>query len=233
VTYNTKHNEANGENNQDGTDAHLSDNCGVEGPSTDAAIETLRLRQIKNFLLTLLISRGVPMLLSGDEMRRTQGGNNNAYCQDNETSWLDWKQLEEHQDIYRFAGAMIAFRHAHPVLRTEQFYTSTDIRWLNESGGSPDWSDPRGKHLACLIQEDEGNALLLMFNAQRHDIEFCLPALPHGARWNLAVDTSRASPTDGPAASAPTGTDHPRAYCLKARSSAIFSAARGSPAAGP
>jgi glycogen operon protein len=233
VTYRTRHNEANGENNQDGTDGNLSDNYGAEGPSTDAAIDSLRRRQIKNFLLTLLISRGVPMLLAGDEMRRTQGGNNNAYCQDNETSWLDWKLLETHQDIYRFASAMIAFRHSHPVLRTEQFYAPHDIRWLNEAGGSPDWSDPQGQHLACLIHEDGDDALLLMFNAAAHDIRFSLPALPHGARWGLAIDTSRATQPDVPTAAVHTGTDHAEAYRLEARSSAIFLAIKQDSASGP
>jgi isoamylase len=99
VSYRYKHNEANGENNHDGTDANFSENYGSEGETTDAGIESLRKRQIKNFLLTLLISRGVPMLLGGDEFRRTQGGNNNAYCQDNETSWIDWSCLEQHQEI--------------------------------------------------------------------------------------------------------------------------------------
>jgi glycogen operon protein len=232
VTYRAKHNEANDENNQDGTDANLSENYGAEGPSTDAAIETLRRRQIKNFLLTLLISRGVPMLLAGDEVRRTQGGNNNAYCQDNETSWLDWTQLEQHQEIYRFTRDMIAFRRAHPVLRKEHFYTETDIRWLSESGGSPDWSDPKAKGLACLIQEGGDDALLLMFNADTRDIDFGLPALPQGSRWNLAVDTSRVTPPDLPAAGAVTSVDHSRAYRLQARSSAIFLASKQESASG-
>jgi glycogen operon protein len=131
VSYRTKHNEANGEDNRDGTDANFSQNCGAEGATKDAGIEAVRKRQIKNFLLTLLISRGVPMLLGGDESRRTQGGNNNAYCQDNETSWFDWTDFEQHQEIYRFACGMIAFRGAHPVLSKEQFYTDTEIRWLN------------------------------------------------------------------------------------------------------
>ena len=110
VSYRAKHNEANGEDNRDGTDANFSENYGAEGETTDAGIEAVRNRQIKNFLLTLLISRGVPMLLGGDEFRRTQGGNNNAYCQDNETSWYDWTCLERHQEIYRFARGLIAFR---------------------------------------------------------------------------------------------------------------------------
>ena len=121
----------------------------AEGETTDAGIETLRKRQIKNFLLTLLISRGVPMLLGGDEFRRTQGGNNNAYCQDNETSWIDWSCLEQHQEIYRFARGMIAFRRAHPVLSKEQFYTDAEIRWFGPQGGLPNWADPKRKTV-CL-----------------------------------------------------------------------------------
>ena len=222
VSYHTKHNEANGENNQDGTDANLSDNYGAEGPSTDAAIETLRRRQIKNFLLTLLISRGVPMLLAGDEVRRTQGGNNNAYCQDNETSWLDWTGLEKHQEIYRFTHDMIAFRRGHPVLCKEQFYTETDIRWLSAAGDPPDWFDSKAKRFACLIQEGGDDALLLMFNADTHDIDFNLPALPQGLFWNLAIDTSRVTPADLFAAGAETLVDNSRAYRLQAHSSAIF-----------
>ncbi|MGA9134081.1 MAG: glycogen debranching protein GlgX, partial [Candidatus Sulfotelmatobacter sp.] len=141
VSYRYKHNEANGENNHDGTNANFSENYGAEGETTDAGIETLRKRQIKNFLLTLLISRGVPMLLGGDEFRRTQRGNNNAYCQDNETSWVDWTNLEQHQEIYRFARGMIAFRRAHSILSQEHFYTHAEIRWFNPHGGLPHWTD--------------------------------------------------------------------------------------------
>ena len=135
VSYRYKHNEANGENNHDGTDANFSENYGSEGETKDAGIETLRKRQIKNFLLTLLISRGVPMLLGGDEFRRTQGGNNNAYCQDNETSWVDWTNLEQHQEIFRFAHGMIAFRRAHPILSKEQFYTDAEIQLVQPARG--------------------------------------------------------------------------------------------------
>jgi isoamylase len=141
VSYNDKHNEANGENGQDGINANFSANYGAEGGTKDTGIESVRKRQIKNFLLTLLVSRGVPMLLGGDEFRRTQGGNNNAYCQDNETSWIDWNQLEQHQEIYRFAQGMIAFRRAHPVLSKEQFYTDAEIQWFGPQGGLPNWTD--------------------------------------------------------------------------------------------
>ena len=150
VSYRDKHNEANGESNRDGTNDNLSENYGVEGETENAQIESIRKRQIKNFLLTLLISRGVPMLLGGDEFRRTQRGNNNAYCQDNETSWVDWTHLEQHQEIYRFAHGMIAFRCAHPVLSKEQFYTDAEIQWLNPAGGLPDWFDPKEKYARLL-----------------------------------------------------------------------------------
>ncbi len=175
VSYRYKHNEANGENNRDGTDANFSENYGCEGETTDAGIETLRNRQIKNFLLTLMISRGVPMLLGGDEFRRTQGGNNNAYCQDNETSWVDWTHLEQHQEIYRFAHGMIAFRRAHPVLSKEQFYTDAEIQWFGSHGGLPNWADPKAKHFACLIHEEEQGALYVMFNADADAVDFSLP----------------------------------------------------------
>ena len=141
VSYERKHNEANGEDNRDGTDDNLSANYGVEGESDVPAVEALRRRQIKNFLLTLAVSRGVPMLLGGDEFRRTQRGNNNAYCQDNETSWLDWSLRHRHDEILRFARTVLALRRAHPVLRREAFYTDDDIQWFDPRGRRPDWSD--------------------------------------------------------------------------------------------
>ena len=149
VSYRNKHNEANGENNHDGTNNNLSENYGAEGGTADDQIESTRKRQIKNFLLTLLVSRGVPMLLGGDEFRRTQGGNNNAYCQDNETSWVDWTHLKQHQEIHRFAQGMMAFRRAHPILSKEQFYSDAEILWFNPQQGSPNWADPKGKELGC------------------------------------------------------------------------------------
>ena len=182
VSYRAKHNEANGENDQDGTDANFSENYGSEGETTDAGIESLRKRQIKNFLLTLLISRGVPMLLGGDEFRRTQGGNNNAYCQDNETSWYDWTCLEEQREIFHFTRSMIAFRWAHPILSKEQFYTDAEIRWFSPLQQSPNWFDPKEKQLACLIHEGEQCALYLMFNAGGDAVDFGLPPAPSGAR---------------------------------------------------
>jgi glycogen operon protein len=162
------------------------------------------------------------MLLSGDEARRTQGGNNNAYCQDNEASWFDWTDVEKHQEIYRFACGMIAFRVAHPVLSKEQFYTDTEIRWFNPGGGVPDWFDAKAKSLGCLIQENEHAALLLMFNAGESDTAFDLPPLPQGLRWYLVVDTAGLTPQDLFVAGAEALLDQSQFYRLQQRSSAIL-----------
>ena len=196
VSYNQKHNEENGESSRDGTDANYSDNCGVEGPSQDPAVESMRNRLIKNFVLTLFISRGVPMLLGGDEFRRTQRGNNNAYCQDNEVSWFDWSLLEKHKEIRRFTRGMIAFRRAHPALRRETFYTDSDIKWFAPNGAAPDWSDHLQKSFACLILGQTEPDLFILFNADTRSVDFSIPALPAGKIWRLAVDTSRAAPDD-------------------------------------
>ena len=222
VSYRNKHNESNGENNHDGTDANFSENYGTEGEAADAGIETLRKGQIKNFLLTLFISRGVPMLLGGDEIRRTQGGNNNAYCQDNETSWYDWSRLEQHSDIFRFARGMIAFRRAHPILSEEHFYTDAEIHWFGPQGVLPNWSDPEEKQFACLIHEDEQSALYLMFNAGVEAVEFGLPPAPRETQWHLAVDTSRASPQDFFAAGEEPLCEDTKTYHLGPRSSVIL-----------
>ena len=222
VSYRTKHNEANGENNRDGTNANFSDNFGIEGETSDIRFESLRKRQIKNFLLTLFISRGVPMLLGGDEFRRTQGGNNNAYCQDNETSWHDWGQLEQHQEIHRFVRGMIAFRRAHPVLSEERFYTDAEVRWLAPSGKQPDWFDSKARTLGCLIRESAEGALLFIFNADTKDVNFDMPALPHGSHWDLVIDTSGVTPPDFLAAGRQAFADNAKTYPLQGRSSAIF-----------
>jgi isoamylase len=196
VSYNQKHNIENGESNRDGSDANYSDNCGVEGPSQDAGVEGMRNRLIKNFLLTLFISRGVPMLLGGDEFRRTQRGNNNAYCQDNEVSWFDWSLLEKHKEIHRFTKGMIAFRRAHPVLRREKFYTDAEIKWFAPNGAAPHWADQWEKSLACLILGQTEPDLFLLFNADTRPVDFFVPALPAGKIWRLAVDTARTAPDD-------------------------------------
>jgi len=222
VSYRFKHNEANGESNHDGADYNLSDNYGVEGASEDARIESVRKRQIKNFLLTLFISRGVPMLLGGDEFRRSQGGNNNAYCQDNETSWLDWTNLERHQEIYRFARGLIRFRRTHAVLSKEQFYSDREIHWFSPRGDLPHWLDPKEKQFACLIHEDERHGLCLMFNAGADAVEFRLPPAPPGTDWRLAVDTFREAPQDLFAEGEEPPCEHAPTWPLGPRSSAIL-----------
>ncbi len=195
VSYARKHNEANGENNRDGLEENYSANHGAEGESSDPAIEAVRRRQIKNFLLTLALSRGVPMLLGGDEFRRSQRGNNNAYCQDNETSWLDWSLLRRHEEVFRFACRALAFRRAHRALRQETFYTAAEARWFGPSGDSPDWNDPRQKCLACLVHGPDGPDLYLMFNAGTQPARFVLPPRQPGT-WRLAVDTAQPPPHD-------------------------------------
>jgi len=196
VSYTQKHNDENGEFSRDGSDANYSDNCGVEGPSQDPGVENMRNRLIKNFLLTLFISRGVPMLLGGDEFRRTQRGNNNAYCQDNEVSWFDWSLLEKHAEIHRFTRGLIAFRRAHPVLRREKFYTDQEIKWFAPNGATANWADQRQKCLACQVLGQTEPDLLLLFNADTRSVDFSIPALPAGKIWLLAVNTSRAAPDD-------------------------------------
>ncbi len=222
VSYRYRHNEVNGENNRDGSADNFSENYGAEGETADAATEAVRKRQIKNFLVTLLVSRGVPMLLGGDEFRRTQRGNNNAWCQDNDISWFDWSYLDRHGEVFRFTRGMIAFRRAHPVLSTEQFYTDAEIQWIGPSGGSPDWFDPKGKAFGCVIADNVSSKLLLLFNAGAESIGFRLPGPPDSTNWLLAVDTSGPSPRDLFADGEEPAVDSSRPYNLKARSSAIF-----------
>jgi isoamylase len=216
VSYAEKHNLANGEQSRDGANDNFSANCGVEGPTQDPLVEILRKRQVKNFLLTLFISRGVPMLLGGDEFRRTQAGNNNAYCQDNETSWYDWSYLERHPDIHRFTRHVIALRRAHPMLSREQFYSNEDISWFGPSQRPPDWQDPHAKAIACLIQDGAGEALFLLFNASDNLAIFHVPVAPNQARWRLAVDTSRDDTEAEPL------VDALQPYTLEPHSSAVL-----------
>ena len=222
VSYIHKHNQANGEDNRDGTDENYSANYGVEGETDDPRIEAVRLRQIKNFLLTLLVSRGVPMLLGGDEFRRTQHGNNNAYCQDNEISWYDWSLVDRQREIHRFARHMIQLRRAYPVLTRERFYTDDEIRFFNPTGAPPNWSDNREKHLGVQLTEGDGICLCLLFNAWTEDTSFALPSLPKGRSWHLTADTAQASPRDICPPGQETALENPHHYRLEARSSAIL-----------
>jgi isoamylase len=222
VSYRHKHNKANGENNRDGTDENYSDNYGTEGETDDPEIEAVRKRQVKNFLLTLFISRGVPMLLGGDEFRRTQRGNNNAYCQDNEISWHDWTFLERHQDICRFARGLIAFRLTHRVLTKEAFYTDDEIRWFSPVGTLPNWFDQKERRLACLILGQDEPDVYLMFNAGTEAARFVLPIAPHARHWHLAVDTFRPSPQDLLGTGEEVALDDQTGYQVGPRSSVIL-----------
>jgi isoamylase len=220
-SYCDKHNEANGENNHDGSNDNFSENYSVEGETLDARIEAIRNTQVKNLLLTLLISRGVPMLLGGDEFRRSQGGNNNAYCQDNEISWHDWSLLDKHNDIYRFTRNMIAFRQAHPTLSVERFYTDAEIHWFNQLGVLPNWDDSKARQLACMIHENAQSVLYLMFNAANTIVDFKLPNILPNLRWHLVVDTSGVSPQDFIDTAQMPVLDDQHNYRVSARTSVI------------
>ena len=201
VSYNEKHNEANGEDNRDGSDDNASWNCGAEGETDDPGIKKLRLRQMMNATSLLLTSRGVPMLLSGDEFANTQYGNNNAYCQDNEISWLDWNRLSQYRDLFTFTKNMIAFRKAHPVLRIDRYehcYNGTGYPELSFHSLKP-WELDRNAHNLCfayLYAEDhikfhtEADAFLyICVNAHWESHEFGLPIIPKEFRWLIAADT--------------------------------------------
>jgi glycogen operon protein len=211
VSYNDKHNEANGEGNRDGQNDNRSWNCGIEGPSEDAAIEALRRRQVKNFMVAMLISIGTPMLLMGDEMGRTQRGNNNAYCQDNELSWLDWRLLDSHAGLHRFVSTLIGQRlrwvqwietsgEAGVGLSLNELLRRAEIDWHGTTLAQPDW-DEDSHSLACTIRSGPGHVpfwLHLMFNAYWEPLDFELPAVPETAMsdWQRWIDTARESPED-------------------------------------
>jgi isoamylase len=229
VSFRCKHNLANGESDCDGADENYSANYGTEGPTGDAAIEAIRTRQIKNFFLTLFVSRGVPMLLGGDEFRRTQRGNNNAYCQDNELSWYDWRELDRNADIHDFVKRMIAFRRAHPLLSRESFYTSAEVSWSTPGGTVPDWGDAGARALGCLIRDPGGpDSLYLMFNAEDKPRSFLIPPVPAGCRWRLDVDTAADLPVSGAEAQVPAG----ELRTLQSRSSAVLVAVPADAAVG-
>src|SRR5271167_498415 len=228
VSYNEKHNLANGENNQDGSNANLSWNCGVEGATSDPAIDVLRARQRKNFAAILFFSHGVPMMLSGDEMGRTQQGNNNAYCQDNEISWVNWDFAKENADLLRFFQLMIAFRKRCPMLRRDTFALDGDtgfhVTWHGAKRLSAGWS-PESRSVAMQWTQlhPDGTRDDVHFIAHAHweDREFELPDI--GQReWFRLVDTALPSPQD----IAEEGQEFPLLsqdrYSIKARSVAIF-----------
>jgi glycogen operon protein len=201
VSYNQKHNEANGEGNRDGANDNLSWNCGVEGPTDDPEVERLRNRQIKNFFAVTLLALGTPMLLMGDEVRRTQHGNNNAYCQDNDISWFDWTLLDKHRDVHRFVKTLVDFRLRRdlswedPGLSLNQLLRQGEIRWHGVRLNQPDWSDD-SHSLAAAARSLKARYLLhLMLNAYWEPLAFELPP-PEAPGWYRLVDTFLESPDD-------------------------------------
>jgi isoamylase len=202
VSYNQKHNEANGESNRDGANDNRSWNCGVEGPTDDPAVEKLRNRQVKNYLTVTLMSLGVPMILMGDEVRHTQGGNNNAYCQDNETSWFDWARVRKHADVHRFVSLLTARRVMRDVEHERQRVSlNTMIRqakqaWHGVKLHQPDWGD--GSHSVAFGAElqREGLRFHLILNAYWEPLTFELPKLEAGGLWRRWIDTALDSPQD-------------------------------------
>jgi isoamylase len=220
VSYNEKHNEANLEGNRDGTDDNRSWNCGIEGPTDDPAVNELRERQQRNFLTTLLLSQGVPMVLGGDELSRSQGGNNNAWCQDNEISWYDWELSEGGERLLEFARRLIAFRRAHPVFRRRSFFTGSDPRgsglpdvwWFRPDGRKMtqrDWQRGDARTIGVFLNGDEiptvsprgeevvDESFLLLFNAHFEPITFKLPVRRFGARWKLELSTAEPELEEG------------------------------------
>jgi glycogen operon protein len=237
VSYDEKHNETNGEDNRDGTSDNRSWNCGVEGPATDPEIVALRGRQMRNLLGTLLLSQGTPMISAGDEFARTQQGNNNAYCQDNEISWVDWTLREKNDALVRFVRQLAELRHKYPILRRNVFLNGQfieevgirDVTWINQAGeqmAEEDWHNPDLHCFGMLLdgrapvsairQRGHEATLLLIFNANPDGAECCLPKCNGGGNWRLIVDTTNDEITD-PILS-PPGSKCP----VGARSLAVF-----------
>ncbi|MBP8881484.1 MAG: glycogen debranching protein GlgX [Dermatophilaceae bacterium] len=215
VTYNRKHNDANGEGNLDGESHNRSWNCGVEGPSDDPAVEALRARQQRNFLTTLLLAQGVPMIAHGDELGRTQQGNNNVYCQDNELSWVDWDLAEDQTELLTFTQRVVRLRREHPVFRRRRFFAGSadhggesdigDIAWFRPDGAHMDeasWATGFAKSVMVFLNgaaipetDTRGNPIvddsfLLLFNAHYEDIDFVLPEQIYGLQWTSVIDTA-------------------------------------------
>jgi glycogen operon protein len=213
VSYNDKHNQANGENNRDGETHNRSWNTGTEGPTDDAAIISLRARRKRNFLTTLLLSQGVPMIVHGDELGRTQFGNNNVYCQDNELSWIDWEEARTYESLTRFTAQLAALRAAHPLFRRRRFFDGrpigdsgvADIAWLRRDGGlmtERDWASAPAATIVVFLNGrgiPEPDALgepivddsfLLLFNPLPHSVAFTVPGPEYGGLWEVVIDTA-------------------------------------------
>ena len=214
ASYNDKHNEANGENNNDGSSSNRSWNCGVEGPTDDEAVNSLRNRQKRNMLATLVLSQGTPMLLAGDEFARTQHGNNNAYCQDSEISWINWDFDQDAATLLAFTKEIIRLRKAYPALRRSRFLTGQrdedldvrDLTWINANGGEMQhqhWEDANTKCLGMLIdgrtqktgikRRGEDASVLLIMNSYEAAVDFKLPESGDSKQWTLLIDTNLAA----------------------------------------
>jgi glycogen operon protein len=212
VSHNEKHNEANGEDGNDGESHNRSWNCGVEGATDDPDVLALRARQHRNFLTTLMVSQGVPMILHGDELGRSQGGNNNVYCQDNETSWMDWDLDEEQRDLLAFTKRVVALRREHPVFRRRRFFAgeapqdgkAADIAWFTPEGknmSDADWSHEFARSMLVFVNGDAipepdqrgekvfDDSFLIAFNGHHEPLTFVLPDEVYGEGWLVALDT--------------------------------------------
>jgi glycogen operon protein len=240
VSYNEKHNEANGEENRDGNDNNVSWNCGAEGPTDDADINALRERQKRNFLATLLVSQGIPMVTAGDEVGRTQNGNNNAYCQDNEINWHDWYWDDARWSLLNFTKKMIRMRKEHPIFRRRDFFLGVpvgdsgrkDVAWLKPDGHEmtpEEWEKEFARSLGMWLYGEHlpesdlrgrplhDDSFLVLFNAHHDQIDFTLPPLAEGWGWRTDVDTSFVDGTPSAEVSMPQGT-----YPLQGRSLAVL-----------
>ena len=224
VSYERKHNLPNGENNRDGQNDNYSANYGVEGPTGDPGIVRIRARQVRNFLLTLFLSRGVPMLLAGDEFRRTQDGNNNAYCQDNEISWIDWTNRERRSGLTRFVRHLIRFRCQHAPFTTDAYYEAGDVVWLDGRAAPPDWDDPEARCLSMLIPSSGAPEpdILLVLNAAHHGREVVLPDSACEGDWHRKVDTALPSPEDILSPGQEVRLEDQNVYALDPHSSAVL-----------
>ncbi len=237
VSYNEKHNDANGENNRDGNSNNLSWNCGVEGPTDDPEIKSLREQQKRNILMTLFMSQGLPMIVAGDEFGRTQGGNNNAYCQDNEISWLNWEHDEDGKALIDFVAKVAGIRRHFPILRRERFLTGAyneelqikELTWLTPAGTEMEdrhWADSNAKCMGLILdgraqptgirRRGSDRTVLWIVNASHVPVEFTLPDVAGGGDWHLLIDTNQPSLDGEPVF--PYG----QAYDVTARSSLLF-----------
>lgn len=199
VSYNGKHNDENGENNRDGSDDNNCYNHGYEGVTVNPKIEALRLKKLKNFMVCLMVSQGVPMFAAGDEFRRTQMGNNNAYCQDNEISWVNWNLEKKSQELFNFTRKAIQLRKMHPVFRRKKFFSGSkmEIEWYDASGKNPDWSNMKRflsfKLVGASVVGERGepdNDFYVAGNTDIYDVTITLPTLPKGKKWYYVADTS-------------------------------------------